>query len=89
MSSVDQTNATEPKFDRESSGPRVLNVPNQITIARLVLSVASFVFLACDYYLTALVLFVLAAGDRLGRRLLGAEVWADHEAGPGTRSVRR
>jgi CDP-diacylglycerol--glycerol-3-phosphate 3-phosphatidyltransferase len=39
-----------------------MNVPNQITIARLVLSVACFVFLAGNYYLTALVLFTIAAG---------------------------
>ena len=52
----------ESPVDRAKAAPRVLNVPNQITIARLVLSVACFVFLACDYYLTALVLFVLAAG---------------------------
>jgi CDP-diacylglycerol--glycerol-3-phosphate 3-phosphatidyltransferase len=52
----------EPSVERAADQPRVLNVPNQITIARLVLSVACFVVLACDYYLTALVLFVLAAG---------------------------
>jgi CDP-diacylglycerol---glycerol-3-phosphate 3-phosphatidyltransferase len=39
----------------------VLNVPNQLTIARLVLSVFCFVFLAIDWYLTALVLFIIAA----------------------------
>jgi CDP-diacylglycerol--glycerol-3-phosphate 3-phosphatidyltransferase len=40
----------------------IWNVPNQLTIARLVLSVFCFVFLAIDWYLTALVLFVIAAG---------------------------
>jgi CDP-diacylglycerol--glycerol-3-phosphate 3-phosphatidyltransferase len=40
----------------------IWNVPNQLTIARLVLSVVCFVFLAIDWYLTALVLFVIAAG---------------------------
>jgi CDP-diacylglycerol--glycerol-3-phosphate 3-phosphatidyltransferase len=39
----------------------IWNVPNQLTIARLVLSVFCFVFLALDWYLTALVLFVIAA----------------------------
>jgi CDP-diacylglycerol--glycerol-3-phosphate 3-phosphatidyltransferase len=39
----------------------IWNVPNQLTIARLVLSVFCFVFLAIDWYLTALVLFVIAA----------------------------
>ncbi|HEY4235101.1 MAG TPA: CDP-diacylglycerol--glycerol-3-phosphate 3-phosphatidyltransferase [Lacipirellulaceae bacterium] len=52
----------EPPVDSATSKPRVLNVPNQITVARLALSVACFVFLACDWYLTALVLFVIAAG---------------------------
>jgi len=41
---------------------RILNVPNQLTIARLVLSIVCFVFLVFDSYLVALVLFVLAAG---------------------------
>lgn len=41
---------------------RIFNVPNQLTIARLVLSIVCFVFLAMDSYLVALVLFVLAAG---------------------------
>jgi len=40
----------------------VMNVPNQLTIARLVLSVVCFVFLAFNWYLTGLVLFVIAAG---------------------------
>jgi CDP-diacylglycerol--glycerol-3-phosphate 3-phosphatidyltransferase len=40
----------------------LLNVPNQLTIARLVLSIVCFVFLSIDWYLTGLVLFVIAAG---------------------------
>jgi CDP-diacylglycerol--glycerol-3-phosphate 3-phosphatidyltransferase len=40
----------------------VWNVPNQLTIARLVLSIACFVFLMFDAYLTALILFCIAAG---------------------------
>jgi CDP-diacylglycerol--glycerol-3-phosphate 3-phosphatidyltransferase len=40
----------------------ILNVPNQLTIARLVLSIVCFVFLAFDFYGTALVLFAVAAG---------------------------
>lgn len=39
----------------------VMNVPNQLTIARLVLSIICFAFLAFDWYLTGLVLFVIAA----------------------------
>jgi CDP-diacylglycerol---glycerol-3-phosphate 3-phosphatidyltransferase len=40
----------------------LLNVPNQLTIARLILSIICFVFLAIDWYGTALVLFAIAAG---------------------------
>jgi CDP-diacylglycerol--glycerol-3-phosphate 3-phosphatidyltransferase len=40
----------------------VWNVPNVLTIARLVLSIFCFVFLSIDWYLTSLVLFVIAAG---------------------------
>jgi CDP-diacylglycerol---glycerol-3-phosphate 3-phosphatidyltransferase len=40
----------------------LLNVPNQLTIARLVLSIVCFAFLAFNWYLTGLVLFVIAAG---------------------------
>jgi len=40
----------------------IWNVPNQLTIARLVLSVICFVFLAFGGYLGALILFVIAVG---------------------------
>jgi CDP-diacylglycerol---glycerol-3-phosphate 3-phosphatidyltransferase len=40
----------------------VWNVPNILTIARLVLSVICFVTLSFDWYLTSLVLFAIAAG---------------------------
>jgi CDP-diacylglycerol--glycerol-3-phosphate 3-phosphatidyltransferase len=46
---------------RPPGSPSVNNIPNQITSARLVLSLALFVFLAIDYYTTALVLFIIAA----------------------------
>jgi CDP-diacylglycerol--glycerol-3-phosphate 3-phosphatidyltransferase len=39
----------------------VFNVPNQLTILRLVLAVVLFVFLALDFCLTGMVLFVIAA----------------------------
>jgi len=52
---MDQSSTTKP------ATRGVLNVPNQLTIARLVLSVVCFVFLAIDWYLTGLVLFVIAA----------------------------
>jgi len=40
----------------------IWNVPNQLTVARLVLSIFCFVFLAFDYYFVGLILFVIAAG---------------------------
>lgn len=49
----------------EKSAPAlndIWNVPNILTTARLILSVICFVFLSVDWYLTSLVLFVIAAG---------------------------
>ncbi len=39
----------------------MLNVPNQVTISRIVLSIALFVFLALGWYKTSLALFVVTA----------------------------
>ncbi|NOY42706.1 MAG: CDP-diacylglycerol--glycerol-3-phosphate 3-phosphatidyltransferase [Planctomycetes bacterium] len=41
---------------------RMLNVPNQLTLARIVLSVILFVFLELGWYQTSLILFVITAG---------------------------
>ncbi len=43
------------------AGTTVLNVPNQLTVARLVLSVVLFVLLPLKFYMTGLVVFVVAA----------------------------
>lgn len=40
----------------------VFNVPNQLTTLRLILSIILFAFIEFDYYLTSLILFVIAAG---------------------------
>jgi CDP-diacylglycerol---glycerol-3-phosphate 3-phosphatidyltransferase len=40
----------------------IWNVPNVLTMSRLVLSVICFVFLTLNWYLTSLILFVFAAG---------------------------
>ncbi len=40
----------------------VFNVPNQLTILRLVLAVVMFGFLAWEFYLTSMILFLVAAG---------------------------
>jgi CDP-diacylglycerol---glycerol-3-phosphate 3-phosphatidyltransferase len=41
---------------------KVFNLPNQLTTLRLLLSVVLFAFLAWQYYLTCMVLFIIAAG---------------------------
>ncbi len=45
-----------------SNPPVIWNVPNQLTVARLVLSIICFVFLAFHSYLIAGILFGIAAG---------------------------
>ena len=50
--------STEPQKQTEGN---VMNVPNQVTTARLVLSIVLFVFLAQGFYLTSLVVFIIAA----------------------------
>jgi CDP-diacylglycerol--glycerol-3-phosphate 3-phosphatidyltransferase len=44
------------------AAPAVLNIPNQLTAARLVLAVVVFVLIPLEMYLAALVVFVIAAG---------------------------
>ena len=41
---------------------KVFNLPNQLTSLRLLLSVVLFAFIASEWYLTSLVLFIIAAG---------------------------
>lgn len=50
--------ATKNQIARE----RVLNVPNQLTVLRLLLSVALFVLIALEYYLASFFVFAVAAG---------------------------
>ncbi len=40
----------------------VFNLPNQLTSLRLIISVVMFCFIAAQWYLTAMVLFIIAAG---------------------------
>ncbi len=40
----------------------MFNLPNQLTFLRLLLSVVLFCFVAAGYYLTGMVLFIIAAG---------------------------
>jgi CDP-diacylglycerol--glycerol-3-phosphate 3-phosphatidyltransferase len=46
----------------QSNSSKVFNVPNQLTTLRLILSIVLFGFIEFDYYLTSLILFVIAAG---------------------------
>jgi CDP-diacylglycerol--glycerol-3-phosphate 3-phosphatidyltransferase len=46
----------------EQSSPRVFNVPNQLTAARLVLSIVVFVLIPLEFYLAAMIVFLVAAG---------------------------
>jgi CDP-diacylglycerol---glycerol-3-phosphate 3-phosphatidyltransferase len=41
---------------------KLLNVPNQLTVLRLLLSLVLFVLIALEYYLAAMIVFILAAG---------------------------
>ena len=41
--------------------PSVWNVPNQVTLSRLVLTIILFVFLSLGWYITSLVIFLIAA----------------------------
>ncbi len=49
---------------KRASGIRagMFNLPNQLTFLRLLLSVVLFGFIAVGYYLTSMVLFIIAAG---------------------------
>jgi CDP-diacylglycerol--glycerol-3-phosphate 3-phosphatidyltransferase len=58
----DRTNPRSAAAAGDSGLGVIWNVPNVLTMARLVLSVFCFVFLAVDWYLTGFVLFVIAAG---------------------------
>lgn len=44
-----------------STKPSVFNVPNQLTIARLILAIVLFIFLPNGFYWTSMILFVVAA----------------------------
>lgn len=42
--------------------PTIWNVPNQVTVSRLILTIVLFVFLSLGWYVTSLVVFLIAAG---------------------------
>jgi len=51
-----------PDSPRPAGIKSALNVPNQVTLARLVMSLVLFVFLSLGWYMTSVVLFAIAAG---------------------------
>ncbi len=67
----------------------IWNVPNQLTIARLVLSIVCFIVLSFNFYLAGVDPVRDRGRHRLGRRLLGPALRSDHAARPNSRSVRR
>ena len=46
---------------QQPAGQRVMNVPNQLTIARLILSLGLFVLIEFEYYLASFFVFAVAA----------------------------
>ena len=57
-----ETNPAEPNVAAAAAQPAsVWNVPNKISAARLVLSIGVFIFLETEFYLVALILFLIAA----------------------------
>jgi CDP-diacylglycerol--glycerol-3-phosphate 3-phosphatidyltransferase len=51
----------QPNGANRTNRPQVLNVPNQITLARLVLAIVVFVLLMRELYLAAMIVFLVAA----------------------------
>ncbi|MBN1590800.1 MAG: CDP-diacylglycerol--glycerol-3-phosphate 3-phosphatidyltransferase [Pirellulales bacterium] len=47
---------------RPSLSKSVLNVPNQLTMIRLLLSLVMFVLIALEYYFVGMIVFIIAAG---------------------------
>jgi CDP-diacylglycerol--glycerol-3-phosphate 3-phosphatidyltransferase len=58
----DTTSSCSLTGSQRAVSPTIWNVPNQLTVARLVLSIVCFVFLSFDNYFIGLILFVIAAG---------------------------
>lgn len=50
------------KQETQMSAKTIWNLPNQLTVARLILSVILFVFIAYEFYFVAFWLFIIAAG---------------------------
>ncbi|MBD15442.1 MAG: CDP-diacylglycerol--glycerol-3-phosphate 3-phosphatidyltransferase [Planctomycetaceae bacterium] len=50
-----------PNPSTTTGSTNLMNVPNQVTISRIFLSIVLFVFLSLGWYLTSMVLFVLTA----------------------------
>lgn len=55
------TTTKQPISTKEPIWSTFFNLPNQLTVSRLVLSIVLFVFLGLQWYTTSLVLFVVAA----------------------------
>jgi CDP-diacylglycerol--glycerol-3-phosphate 3-phosphatidyltransferase len=53
---------TDDKAAIRTSGRTIFNVPNQLTTLRLLLSIGLFVLIELEYFMPAMVVFVIAAG---------------------------
>jgi CDP-diacylglycerol--glycerol-3-phosphate 3-phosphatidyltransferase len=58
MSNNSTSNQTKTPLDTSS----IFNVPNQLTCLRIILAIVMFCFLEFEFYLTGMVLFIIAAG---------------------------
>ncbi len=60
MSNTPNNNPTDSK-QNSFAAASIFNVPNQLTCSRILLAIVMFCFLEFDYYLTGMVLFIVAA----------------------------
>lgn len=59
---INTTNNSSDDNDRAVSGrAAIFNVPNQLTCLRILLAIVVFCFISFEYYLTSMVLFIIAA----------------------------
>ncbi len=75
--------------DLKTNRRELFNVPNQLTAARLLLSIVVFVLIPFEQYLPALVVFLIAASTDWIDGFYGPAVRTGHQAGPGVRSLCR
>ena len=68
---------------------RFWNVPNTLTVSRLVLALCVFALIANEWYFWALAIFAIRRSNRRARRLFRPAAQAGYAARPPARSARR